>query len=189
MTLYINCCVREESRTNRLARAVLQKLGGDITELKLYEENPKPLNRETLNKRTELIEQGDYSDPIFDYAKQFASADSIVIAAPYWDLSFPATLKTYIENIYVTGIVSEYDENGMPRGLCKAQELYYVTNAGGPYAPTYSYGYIESLAKNFFGIPTTHLVKAEMLDMEGNDAEEILQAKIKKCREMALKAK
>ena len=36
MTLYINCCVREESRTNRLARAVLQKLGGDITELKLY---------------------------------------------------------------------------------------------------------------------------------------------------------
>ena len=49
MTLYINCCVREESRTNRLARAVLRKLGGDITELKLYEENPKPLNRETLN--------------------------------------------------------------------------------------------------------------------------------------------
>ena len=38
MTLYINCCVREESRTDRLARAVLQKLGGDFTELKLYEE-------------------------------------------------------------------------------------------------------------------------------------------------------
>ena len=116
MTLYINCCVRGESRTNRLARAVLQKLGGDITELKLYEENPKPLNRETLNKRTELIEQGDYSDPIFDYAKQFASADSTVIAAPYWDLSFPATLKTYIENIYVTGIVSASSESGMPVG-------------------------------------------------------------------------
>ena len=95
MTLYINCCVREESRTNRLARAVLQKLGGDITELKLYEENPKPLNRETLNKRTELIEQGDYSDPIFDYAKQFASADSIVIAAPYWDFAVCAKLRSF----------------------------------------------------------------------------------------------
>ena len=180
MTLYINCCVREESRTNRLARAVLQKLGGDITELKLYEENPKPLNRETLNKRTELIEQGDYSDPIFDYAKQFASADSIVIAAPYWDLSFPATLKTYIENIYVTGIVSAYDESGMPVGLCNAKELYYVTTAGGPYDPTYSYGYIESLAKNFFGIPETHLIKVEMLDIEGYDAEEILKREMKK---------
>ena len=180
MTLYINCCAREESRTNRLARAVLQKLGGDFTELKLYEANLKPLDRDTMNKRTALIERGDYSDPMFDYAKQFASADTIVIAAPYWDLSFPATLKIYIENIYVTGIVSEYDENGMPVGLCKAKELYYVTTAGGPYDPTYSYGYIESLAKNFFGIPETHLVKAEMLDIIGNNAEEILKQEIEK---------
>ena len=183
MTLYINCCVREESRTDRLARAVLQKLGGDFTELKLYEEKPKLLDRETLNKRTALIEQGDYSDQMFDYAKQFASADEIVIAAPYWDLSFPATLKTYIENIYVTGIVSTYDESGMPVGLCKAKELYYITTAGGPYDPTYSYGYIESLAKNFFGIPTTHLVKAEMLDIAGNNAEEILSREISRILE------
>lgn len=180
MTLYINCCVREESRTDRLARAVLQRLGGDFTELNLYEENLKPLDRETLNKRTMLIEQGDYNDQPFDYAKQFANADTIVIAAPYWDLSFPAPLKTYIENIYVTGIVSEYDENGMPHGLCKAQELYYVTTAGGPYDPTFSYGYVESLAKNFFGIPTTHLVKAEMLDIVGNDTEKILKREIEK---------
>lgn len=180
MTLYINCCVREESRTDRLARAVLQKLGGNFTEIKIYEENLKPLDRDSLNKRTELIGQGDYSDPMFDYAKQFASADTIVIAAPYWDLSFPATLKTYIENIYVTGIVSAYDESGMPVGLCKAKELYYITTAGGPYDPTYSYGYIESLAKNFFGISETHLVKAEMLDIEGNDAEEILKREIEK---------
>ena len=178
MTIYINCCVREESRTDRLARAVLQKLGGNFTEIKLYEENLKPLDRETLIKRTSLIEQGDYSDQMFDYAKQFASADEIVIAAPYWDLSFPATLKTYIENIYVTGIVSTYDESGMPVGLCKAKELYYITTAGGPYDPTYSYGYIESLAKKIFGIPETHLVKAEMLDIIGNDAEEILNQKI-----------
>ena len=180
MTLYINCCAREESRTNRLARAVLQKLGGDFTELKLYEANHKPLDRDTMNKRTALIERGDYSDPMFDYAKQFASADTIVIAAPYWDLSFPATLKIYIENIYVTGIVSAYDESGMPVGLCKAKELYYVTTAGGPYDPAYSYGYVESLAKSFFGIPVTHLVKAEMLDIVGNDAEEILRREIEK---------
>ena len=180
MTLYINCCVREESRTDRLARAVLQKLGGDFTELKLYEESLKPLDRNMLNKRTALIELGNYSDPIFDYAKQFASADTVVIAAPYWDLSFPATLKIYIENIYVTGIVSAYDESGMPVGLCKAKELYYVTTAGGPYDPAYSYGYVESLAKSFFGIPVTHLVKAEMLDIVGNDAEEILRREIEK---------
>ena len=87
-------------------------------------------------------------------------------------------MKTYIENIYVTGIVSAYNESGLPVGLCKATELYYVTTAGGPYDPTYSYGYIESLAKNFFGIPETHLVKAEMLDIIGNNAEEILNQEV-----------
>ena len=183
MTLYINCCVREESRTDRLAKAVLQKLGGEFTELKIYEEKLRPLDEKTLNRRTALIGQGDYGDTMFDYAKQFANADAIVIAAPYWDLSFPAPLKIYIENIYVTGIVSAYGENGMPVGLCKAKELYYVTTAGGPYDATYSYGYAESLAKNFFGIPTTHLVKAEMLDIAGNNAEEILSREISRILE------
>jgi FMN-dependent NADH-azoreductase len=43
-----------------------------------------------------------------------------------------------------------------------------------------SSGPVESLAKHFFGIPTTHLVKAEMLDITGNDAEEILKQEIEK---------
>ena len=179
MILYINCCVREESRTDRLARALLQKLGGEYTELNLYEQDLKPLNKERLDYRTTLVEKSDYNDSIFDCAKQFAEADTIVIAAPYWDSSFPSPLKIYIENIYVTGIVSEYDENGMPKGLCRADDLYYVTTAGGPYDPTYSYGYIESLCKTFIGIPNTHLIKAEMLDIEGNDAEEILNGAIR----------
>jgi FMN-dependent NADH-azoreductase len=180
MTLYINCCVRRESRTDRLAKAVLKKLGDEYTELKLYDKKLSPLNSETLNYRTSLIENGDYGNKMFDLSKQFAAADKIVISAPYWDLSFPAPLKTYIENIYVTGIVSAYNESGTPVGLCNAKELYYVTTAGGPYDPTYSYGYIESLANGFFGIPETHLVKAEMLDIIGNDAEEILNREIEK---------
>ena len=178
MKLYINCCVRGDSRTKRLAQAVLDKLGGAYTELDLYKENLQPLDLNRLNRRTKLIAEGDYSDPIFDYAKQFASADTVVIAAPYWDLSFPAPLKAYVENIYVTGIVSDYNENGMPVGLCRAKELFYVTTAGGPYDPTYSFGYFESLAKNFFGIPNVYLVKAEMLDIAGNDPESILNREI-----------
>lgn len=179
MTLYINCCVRENSRTDRLAKAVLKKLGGEYTELNLYAQPPKPLDRERLNRRTALIERGDYSDEMFDCAKQFAAADIIVIAAPYWDLSFPAPLKAYIENIYVTGLVSAYGADGMPVGLCSAKYLYYVTTAGGPYEPLYSYGYLERLAKRFFGIENTRLVKAEMLDVTGNDAQAILDRAIR----------
>ena len=88
-----------------------------------------------------------------------------MIAAPFWDLSFPAILKLYIENIYITGIVSEYTENGMPHGLCKAKKLYYVTTAGGPYNPDFSYGYIKSLVTDYFGIKDTELVMQDMLDV------------------------
>ena len=50
--------------------------------------------------------------------------DIIVIGAPFWDLSFPAILKIFIENIYVTGLVTKFGENGKPVGLCKAKKLY-----------------------------------------------------------------
>ncbi|MBQ7740205.1 MAG: NAD(P)H-dependent oxidoreductase [Eubacterium sp.] len=180
MILYINSCVRKDSRTDKIARALLDKLGGEYTELYLPGENLQPLSNERLEKRTELIEKGDYSNKMFDYAKQFASADIIVISAPYWDLSFPAILKLYIENIYVTGIVSEYASDGTPHGLCKAKELIYVTTAGGPYVSDYSFGYIKELAEKYLGIPKTRLIKAEMLDVEGFDPDRIVQNTIEK---------
>lgn len=98
----------------------------------------------------------------------------IVIAAPFWDLSFPAQLKNYIENIYVTGIVTRYDEKGQPQGLCHARKLYYVTTAGGPYDGRYSYEYLKTLAQDYFGIGEVELVMAQMLDIVGNDPEQIL---------------
>ncbi len=174
MILYINSCVRDESRTNKIAQALLQKLGGEYEEVKLDEEGLSPLSKTALQYRTELIDKGDYSSPIFRYAKQFAQADIIVIAAPFWDLSFPAALKTYIENIYVTGIVSRYGADGKPVGMCKAEKLYYVTTAGGPYVPDYSFGYIKDLAVNYLGVKEAVLIKAEMLDVDGFSAEDII---------------
>lgn len=84
-------------------------------------------------------------------------------------------MKTYIENIYSIGIVTKYEEDGRPQGLCKAKKLYYVTpTARGRYNPRFSFDYIDYLVKNMFGIKETELVYAEYLDIEGNDAEGIL---------------
>ena len=174
MVLFINCCPRSNSRTIWLAEKLLSKLG-KYEEVDLESENLIPLNRERLNYRTELITKNDYSDPIFNYAKQFSMADTIVIAAPYWDLSFPSALKIYIENIYVTGIVSRYNEDGKPEGMCKAKNLYYVTTAGGHYDERFSFEYIKEMAENYFGIEKAVLIKAEMLDIIGNDPEKILE--------------
>ena len=91
--LHINACVRKDSRTEILARYLLDKLNGSIEELKLIQANILPLTAETLNQRAKFITQQDFSSKIFYYAKQFSNADVIVISAPYWDLSFPALLK------------------------------------------------------------------------------------------------
>ena len=101
MILYINSCVRHNSRTNKIAKALIDLIGknDEIKEVKLSEENLLPLNEERLEYRTRLIEENNFDNRIFDYAKEFAKADTIVISAPFWDLSFPAILKTYFENI------------------------------------------------------------------------------------------
>ena len=102
--LFINACVRENSRTLVLAKSIMKDMVGEISEVKLSLEDIKPLDRELLEKREGLIAGGAFDDPMFRYAKQFAQADEIVIAAPFWDLSFPAMLKIYIEQITVSGI-------------------------------------------------------------------------------------
>ena len=81
MTLFINCCPRGESRTEKLARALLKALG-EYEELRLYDEPLHPLGRADIAKRDALLAEKKYDDEMFCYARQFAAADRIVIAAP-----------------------------------------------------------------------------------------------------------
>ena len=180
MLLLINACVRAESRTKRLADHVIAGLGDpDVKEVKVWELGLTAVDEAFINKRTALYAQNDYTDPIFDPAKDFAAADTIVIAAPFWDLSFPAALKQYFEQICVLGITFYYNDQDIPQGLCRAKRLYYVTTAGGPiFNDAYGYGYVRELAHTFFGIPETILVKAENLDLAGADPEAILRQTI-----------
>ena len=103
-----------------------------------------------------------------------------MIAAPYWDLSFPAALKQYIEQINVLGVTFRYTEDGFPQALCRAKKLYYVMTAGGAYVPEeYGFQYIKALAENFYGIPDCELIKAVGLDIYGADADAIMQNSLK----------
>ena len=120
--LFINACVRPESRTAELSQHLLNRLDGEITEVNLYKEDLLPLCNKGIEKRT----LHDISGEEFEYAKQFSKADVIVIGAPFWDLSFPSVLKIYLENITVSGITFEYSEKGRPVGKCKAKKLYYI---------------------------------------------------------------
>ena len=61
----------------------------EIVTLDLYKEGIEPLDADTLTK----MFGGSEENKAFPYAKQFASFDKYVIAAPMWNLSIPAILK------------------------------------------------------------------------------------------------
>ena len=109
------------------------------------------------------------------WAVQFAQADTIVIAAPYWDLLFPTMVRAYLEAITVSGITFFYNEQGIPQGLCKAKKLIYVTTSGGPIIQNYGFEYIKALATTFYGIENVEFVSAEGLDILGADPDAILR--------------
>ena len=183
MTLFVNACVRRKSRTERLARALLGTFDDKIEEVKLNELRFPQTDEGLLRERDRLISAGRFGAPMFVLARQFAKADTIVIAAPYWDLSFPAALKEYFEHINVIGVTFTYTEDGVPQGLCQAKKLYYVTTSGGTDVPDeFGYGYVKALCEKFYGIKDTTLIKAEGLDIVGNNAEEIIEEKIRQIK-------
>ena len=173
--LFVNACVRPESRTYDLAKAVLSHLDGEVQTVDLNTARIPVLDGDALEQRNAHLKRGELNAPMLSYANQFALADTIVIAAPYWDLMFPALLKIYFEAITVSGVTFRYNEHGIPVSLCQAKRLIYVTTAGGPIGE-YDFGfqYVNAIARGFFGIPDVHCIKAEGLDIIGADVKAIL---------------
>lgn len=175
MLLFIDACCRGDSRTRRLAKKLLATLDGGVKELKLYEKGLVPLDEGELALREELIAKADFSHEMFDLAKELAAADEIVVAAPYWDLSFPSILKVYIERVSVRGITFGFDESGAPFGLLKAKKLWYVTTMGAAGLPyDFGYGYVKAIFSIYYGVKDFGLVTLEALDLAGNDPEKML---------------
>ena len=173
--LFIDACVRANSRTLELANSVLEKLSGKVEKVNLYNEELSPLTLKEIEIRDNSAKNKDFSNDIFRLAKQFANADCIVIAAPYWDLMFPAVVKNYFENITVNGLTFAYGDNGVPVGMCRAKSLIYVTTSGGPIFYNFGFDYVNALAKSFYGIKEVKCIKAEGLDVYGADVKKILE--------------
>ena len=151
--LLVSACARHDSRTYALAKKAASLMNADYNVIHLYNENLQPLDYYNLSKRDGYIHQNDFSDDMFRFAKEFAEAEEIVIAAPYWDLSFPSVLKCYFEAICVNGLTFKYGENGNVIPLCKCKRLLYVTTAGGYIGENnHGYEYIKALSITFWGL-------------------------------------
>lgn len=172
--LFVNACVRPMSRTMELAKAALAKLVGEVEELNLEAEQIPPHDWQRLQKRDALLASGQYDDPMFRYARQFREAETIVIAAPYYDLSFPSSLKNWVESICNVGLTFYYDEQDLPQTLCRGKKLIYVTTAGAAFTPEYGFGYIRRVFSEFFHIKDAVCFFAEKLDLRGSDVDAIM---------------
>ena len=179
--LFIDACVnRGISRTEQLAQALLKEMNQngeyEIETLNLEDEDLKLFTGKESALRESLTRAGNFEGPLFTYAKQFAAADRIVVAAPYWDFSFPARLTCYLEQMCVTGLTFTFSSKGIPGGLCHADSLHYVTTSGGSIGElNLGYEYLEKLCKVYYGINETVCYTAEGLDIEGNSVEEIMK--------------
>ncbi len=191
--LYIDCCIRgEQSRTKRLAEAFLAAYGAregiDITQLTLMDEPLIPFSNGFFWQREQMIERGELDHPRFRYAHQFQQAERIIIAAPFWDLSFPALLKVYIENVNVQGITFDCNVTDGCFGICRAAEMLFLTTRGGSMEGNpmdNGTKYLADMAK-FFGIPAFECIAADGLDMGLESVETILGRAVARAETLAM---
>ena len=137
--LFVDACVRgAESRSRMLAERFLSSYAAAnpdaaILRRDLMRDRLEPQYPEVLACRDALAAAGKLDDPLFADAWQFARADRIVLAAPFWELSFPAILKIYLERVSMRDITFGYEESGLV-GRCRAEKLLLVTTRGGDYS-------------------------------------------------------
>lgn len=127
--VFIDACIRQdESRTRRIAYPILSALSKryEIVRYALPEiDGIVPLDPKLYEERG----QGDIPAWAVQAAKDIAEADRILIAAPFWDMSFPAVLKCFFEQTSLFGIT--FTDNGKTCvGLCKAPKVLYITTRG-----------------------------------------------------------
>ena len=190
--LFIDCCISQrgkEGRTRKLCRAFLEAAKKadpalKVEHLDLTETVLQPYTVAMLDKRDALFKAGSFDDSLYALAGQFRDADGILVGAPFWDLSFPAQLRIYMEHISANGVTYYYDADG-PHGSCRAEWLVYLTSAGDfEHAGSIGTEYWKQLS-GMFGIDHYHSIFSGGLDAVPGRAEEILAESCKEAERLA----
>ena len=130
--LYIKANIKQEgeSRTFKVSDSFVEEYkknnpNDEVVVLDLYKENIDFLRPEDLGVIFGPKNEESKNNPKLKYAYQFAEADKYIIAAPMWNLSFPAILKAYIDYVSVTGITFKYTAEG-PVGLLNNKKAIHI---------------------------------------------------------------
>ncbi|WP_075809742.1 FMN-dependent NADH-azoreductase [Clostridium perfringens] len=193
--LYIKANIKNEgeSRTFKVSDSFVEEYKknnpeDEIITLDLYKENIDFLRDDDLGKLFGPKYEESKNNSILKYAYQFADADKYIIAAPMWNLSFPAILKAYIDYVSVSGITFKYTAEG-PVGLLNNKKAVHIVSRGGGYDNSpYEMGdrYLRTIL-GFFGIKDIETIGIDNLDVIGVNVEEKVEEGIEKATSLAKK--
>ncbi|MFY8258438.1 NAD(P)H-dependent oxidoreductase [Clostridium perfringens] len=193
--LYIKANIKNEgeSRTFKVSDSFVEEYKknnpeDEIITLDLYKENIDFLRADDLGKLFGPKDEESKNNSILKYAYQFADTDKYIIAAPMWNLSFPAILKAYIDYVSVSGITFKYTAEG-PVGLLNNKKAVHIVSRGGGYDNSpYEMGdrYLRTIL-GFFGIKDIETIAIDNLDVMGVNVEEKVEEGIEKAISLAKK--
>ena len=126
--LYIDSCIRGElSRTKKIATPIIEKLSEryEVETIVINDLELRPVQAEENRRRA----GGVVSEEAISLANKIKNADRIVIAAPFWDMSIPAALKTFFELCSLFHVTFDSDDKTC-YGLCKAENAMFITTRG-----------------------------------------------------------
>lgn len=161
--LFINSCYNEEkSRTIYLANKLFEKFDidskFDFEEIKLKDLHLLPLSEEKLKVRFDLANKKLFDMEMLTYSKKILSADVVVIAAPFYDFSYPSILKLFIENVSMPNLMYTYTKDGY-EGFARGRKFIYITTRGSELPDSEDFGYLN-LDRMFklFGFKESQLI-------------------------------
>ncbi len=111
--------------------------------------------------------------------QEIKDADIVVIAAPIYNFSVPASLKAWIDMVARVGLTFNYTSEG-PVGLLTGKKAYVVIASGGTQIGSdidFASGYLRHVL-GFIGIHDVSLISAERFNHEDTDAISKIQSQI-----------
>lgn len=122
----------------------------------------------------EQKEASQYSDQAL---QEINEADIIVIGVPFYNFSFPSTLKSWIDHISIPGKTFSYTD-GVLKGLLKNKKVYLNFAIGGMYEDKNIIDQMESYLRTLFGF--IGITDIEVFRSEGMSLPQIREENLSK---------
>ena len=166
--LFINACSNKNSKTLKLAKEIINLFENDylIDIINTYSLPFSFINDDIIEKRN----KGEFDPLAYKYANMIKNADRIIIASPLWDMSYPASLKVFIENIMIPNVLFRYEAD-KAIGLSNAKKLLYINTIGGKVDVYYGFEEIKAIA-NLWGIKEVLDISIDLVDVIPNRFED-----------------